>query len=238
MKFLDSLRDAFNFIIAPPICILCSSLIDTRLWDSAHICKDCFQHLPPSLNSETILTRFTRNFPESPNPFSFAFSLFDSSNNQKYLEIIHYLKYTKFKKIGYFLGTKLGEHIYNEIEKQGFNIDFIVPVPIHKLRRRERGFNQSEIISEAISQVTSIPVEFNLIKRNIYTQSQTQLNFDERKKNVENAFVLGKSSNFVQGKNFLLVDDIITTGSTLFNCAKLLKSVGANEMFLAVLTTA
>ncbi|MGB9851255.1 MAG: ComF family protein [Candidatus Kapaibacteriota bacterium] len=238
MKFLNNLLDAFNFVISPPICVLCSTLIDTSLCESEHICNDCYRNLPPAIESKEILNRFAVNFTNYPNPFEYAFSLFNSRDNHKYLEIIHYLKYTKYKKIGYFLGRKLGQKINNILKEGNLQIDFIVPVPIHKVRKRERGFNQSEVISESISIETGIPVGNDILVRNIYTQSQTKLDLEGRKKNVESAFSLGKDFGLVYGNNFLIVDDVITTGSTLFYCARILKETGAKNLYLAVITTA
>lgn len=238
MKILKRLVDSINFVVSPPICILCSNLIDTNLNESEHICNWCYENLPPPLDSESILNKFEQNFPEIPNIFRYAFSLFNSQGDHRYLEIIHYLKYTKFKKIGYFLGKKLGEKINSETKANDLHIDLIVPVPIHKVRERERGFNQAEIISNAISYETDLPVASNLLIRKVYTQSQTQLGINERKKNVENAFVISKESTNLADKDILLVDDVVTTGSTLFNCAKVLKEKGASNLYLAVLTTA
>ncbi len=233
-RFLDS----FSFVIAPPICILCSRLIDVELDESEHICNNCLLNLPVAKSSQEILERINMNFGKENNPFDYAISLFDSGTNQEFLKIIHTLKYKKFKKIGTFLGIKLGKKIYEHLSLLEYDIDFIIPVPIHRIRLRERGFNQAEIIVHAISNVINRPVNVNLISRKLYTQSQTSLDLSERIKNVQNAFEINLDLVSLQSKNFLLVDDVITSGSTLYHCARLLKENGANKLIIAVLTTA
>jgi ComF family protein len=237
-RFILELFNSFNFVLAPPTCIFCGKVIENNPIGSNHICSDCWENLPQPKNSKDILERFDQHFGAENNPFSFAFSLFDSEGNHQFLEIIHYFKYSKFTQIGKFTGKLLGEKIKDEIEKMQIKVDYIVPVPIHLVRKRERTFNQSEIIGQAISKVTAIPLETKLLKRVVYTESQTQLGFEERISNVSKAFAITRDKAFVENKNFIIVDDVLTTGSTLYYCGKLLKEYGAQRLMLAVLTTA
>lgn len=238
MNILYKFIDALNFVICPPICVLCNQVIYDYKEGSEHICSDCLIKLPKPLGFHEILKRIDKHFGENNNPFSYAFSLYNSEFNHKFLELIHCLKYTKFKKIGHFLGKELGSLLAIEISKLGLDVHAIIPVPIHKVRRKERGFNQAEIIAQAIQSIINVPVKKNYLVRYVYTQSQTKLTLTERIRNVESAFRLNVDSNLIRGKNFLIVDDVITTGSTLFYCGKLLKENGANKLILAVLTTA
>lgn len=237
-RFLHQMLDAFNFALASPVCILCNDVIDLTEWNSEHLCEQCFSQLPTPLSSNEILKRIDQHFGEGTNPFSYAYSLFDSSNNHNLLSIIHLLKYTKFQKIGYFLGIELGNFIAQTLNNLNFSFDGIIPIPIHKVRKRERGFNQSEIIGNAIGKVLNLTTYPNLIIRNKYTISQTNLNFEQRIENVRDVFKLNSDNKFLKGKSLLLVDDVITTGSTLYNCGNLLKRNGAKDVCIAVLTTA
>lgn len=194
--------------------------------------------LPDPLSSDEILERIEKHFGQENNPFSYAYSVFDSSNNHNLLAIIHLLKYTKFQKVGYFLGIELGKLISQTLHNLNFSFDGIIPVPIHKVRKRERGFNQSEVISNAIGKVLNLTTYPNLISRKKYTISQTNLNFEQRIKNVQDVFQLDSDNKFIEDKSFLLVDDVVTTGSTLFHCGNLLKKNGAKDICIAVLTTA
>jgi ComF family protein len=237
-KFLRQVFDSFNFALAPPVCILCNEIIDLTKWNSEHLCQKCFSELPTPLSSNEILKRIDKHFGRENNPFLYAYALFDSSDNHSLLKIIHLLKYTKFQKVGVFLGVELGNLIAQTSNNLNFSFDGIIPIPIHKVRKRERGFNQSEIIGNAIGKVLNLPTYPNLITRNKYTISQTNLTLEQRIKNVQDVFQLDSDNKFLEGKSFLLVDDVITTGSTLYNCGNLLKQNGAKNVFIAVLTTA
>ncbi|MGQ9818357.1 MAG: ComF family protein [Candidatus Kapaibacteriales bacterium] len=234
---INTIWDSLKFSFAPPVCLLCKTIIDTKDWTSEHICVDCFESLPKALSAQEILNRINQNFGKEDNPFNFAFSLFDSSSNSKYLELIHAFKYYKFKNFGIFLGQELAKIIRTFLQNCFINFDAIVPVPIHKAKQRERGFNQSEIIGYEISKCTGLPLK-NIIYRNRYTATQTKLNAEDRKKNVQNAFNLVCAAKDVCNKNFLLIDDVLTTGATLVSCGKLLKENNANTLALAVITTA
>lgn len=233
---LNTIWDSIKFSFAPPVCLLCQKMINTEEWTSEHICANCFEILPKSLSSQEILNKINHNFGIKDNPFSHAFSLYDSSSDGKYLELIHLFKYSKYKSFGIFLSKELAKTILSFLGDSLIHFDAIVPVPIHRAKVRERGFNQSEIIGYEISKSTGLPLT-NIILRNRYTETQTKLNAEARKKNVLNAFNLICSPQEVYNKNFLLVDDVLTTGATLVNCGKLLKNNQANTLALAVITT-
>ena len=103
--------------------------------------------------------------------------------------------------------------------------DVIVPVPLHPTRQRERGFNQASLLAELLSPEISVPSK-PLLERIRHTTTQTALDRAERMKNLHNAFRLRKRVN-VRDLRVLLVDDVLTTGSTLSECARVLKRAGA-----------
>jgi len=118
--------------------------------------------------------------------------------------------------------------------------DFLVPVPLHPRRLRWRGFNQSLLLAEKISgelaPLMSIPV-LDILERKKYNQPQMNIkNYQERIENVKNVFGLKNSidKKIIKNKNILIVDDIATTGATLFECAQVLKENGAKKVFAAV----
>lgn len=119
--------------------------------------------------------------------------------------------------------------------------DIIIPVPLHKRRLRHRGFNQSELIANYIAEKIApgfpIAVENNLLERFRYTHPQMEIrNQAKRKKNIEKAFKIPKNKlELVNNKRILLVDDVTTTGATIFECAKTLKKSGASEVFATVI---
>jgi len=137
------------------------------------------------------------------------------------------VKYQGFKKLGFSLGILLGKLLQNN----GSNdYDFIVPVPIHHAKERERGFNQSDIISLGISSVLAIPFNSKLINRKDYTQTQTLLSKQERLENVSNVFTSYNKQVDLRNKKCLLVDDVLTTGSTINFAAKALINCNAERV--------
>ncbi len=112
----------------------------------------------------------------------------------------------------------------------------ICPIPLNSWRERWRGFNQTKILSQAFSDTLNLPIS-EALKRNKYTKTQKDLKKAERQKNLKNAFSISK--NFVktdiQNKNFLLIDDVTTTGETLLSASKALKEAGAGSVFCLVI---
>ncbi len=153
-------------------------------------------------------------------PYVRASSLFYYFKDNTYSSLIYDLKYKNRPDIGVFLG----ELFADELDKSGFlnDIDYIVPIPLHKKRLRTRGYNQSEKIAEGLSAYSGIPVLPRVIKRTVHTQTQTQKNKEERMRNVSNIFKVTKSKD-IHKKHILIVDDIITTGATSISCAQSLK---------------
>lgn len=107
-------------------------------------------------------------------------------------------------------------------------IDMLVPVPLHKRRLAERGFNQSEEIAKLLASFVDIPVH-NILLRDKATKQQAKLHKQEREKNIQDSFVL-KAGSDVKHKNIIVVDDVFTTGSTLGECARILKNAGAKTV--------
>ena len=145
--------------------------------------------------------------------------------------LIYKLKYGNQPEIGEWLG----EYMANWLMPYDFfsDIDLIIPLPIHKHRERERGYNQSREIARGISYISKIKVGNNVVERSRYTISQTKLTHADRTKNVENAFRLLRP-NEIRSKHILLVDDIITTGATIAACANVLAK--AEDVKISVMT--
>jgi ComF family protein len=118
--------------------------------------------------------------------------------------------------------------------------DLIVPVPLHRRRERWRGFNQAELLAENLGKNLSpgydIPI-LKILKRKKFTAPQMKIkNYKEREKNIRSAFILNDPLEVeLKNKKILLIDDISTTGSTLLECAKVLKSAGASSVWGMVL---
>ncbi|HOG19452.1 MAG TPA: ComF family protein [Salinivirgaceae bacterium] len=132
----------------------------------------------------------------------------------KLQQMIFKLKYHGQKEIGFVLGYELG----NELKDSVFNeIDIIVPIPLHIKKERKRGYNQAEWIAQGIGRAMDKPVNTKSVHRTLETSTQTKKSKYERWKNVENIFKV-VDPEAIRDKHILLVDDIITTGSTLEAC--------------------
>lgn len=228
---------SFEEFVSPRHCEICETYIGTNQRNLEFICDNCFYSLPKAPPPESILNLLITNFPEDELFISNAISLFSVAGQyHHFIEIIHSLKYKSFSRVGYELGTLLGKELikFNMIEYDG-----IIPVPIHKARKRERGFNQSEIIAKAVSHVIKIPIMKNLIFRTRYTQSQTRFKSSkERKENLIEAFSTGKNWEKIQNRIFLIIDDVLTSGATVNTIAKTLIESGAKRIDVATLAKA
>lgn len=144
---------------------------------------------------------------------------------------IYQFKYHNRRIYGEFYAKEL-YRLYGKCIKS-WEIDVIVPVPVHPKRKRIRGYNQAEIIAEHLGKLVNLPVETKWVKRSRYTRPQKNLNHLERKKNLEEAFEIVQ--NFEQYQNVLIVDDIYTTGSTIDTIAKqLLKKCNKKVWFFTI----
>lgn len=135
-------------------------------------------------------------------------------------QAIHKMKYADQPMIGY----QFGRMTALEMQYADFfdGIDIIVPIPLHPIRLRERGYNQSEYISRGISEVTGIPIDTTHVTRERNTPKQALQRGDERKQNVNNAFAVNHPEQFYH-KHILVVDDLVTTGETMRSCLKAMK---------------
>jgi ComF family protein len=146
--------------------------------------------------------------------------------------LVHELKYNGMKRIGVELGREIGRCLLGEGVCR--DIDVVMPVPLHRARLRERGYNQSDCLCQGISEVTGVPPLHRVLTRRRNTASQTALSAAERVSNVADAFAARAGTAFrVRGSGILLVDDVITTGATVRACASVLRSFGAGSVHAA-----
>jgi len=137
------------------------------------------------------------------------------------------LKYEGKINLADVLGSVMAEYAARNMNFG--SIDMIVPVPLHPVKLRERQFNQSELISEHLAERFDKKLEKNWLKRIKYTTPQTGLSREQRLRNLKGAFLVTREAYFAD-KSVLLVDDVMTTGATLHECAKTMKSAGAKKV--------
>jgi ComF family protein len=145
--------------------------------------------------------------------------------------VIHSMKYNERAKLGYVLGRLLGRELsYRECGP----LDLLLPIPLHPVKKRDRGYNQAAWIVKGLAAEWRIAYRMNLVRRVKYTVSQTTLNVVERRRNMERAFRL---SSDVTGLRVGVVDDVLTTGSTISACAQALKAAGVREVVALTVST-
>ena len=217
MTFRDWLDSIIN-LFYPRVCAACG---EPLLKDEETVCLKCRYLLPK--------TGYELN-PENPLAQSFygrvkfhaVTSCFFFAKSGKVQHLIHELKYKGNKEAGVFLGQQLGETIKDAPLFQG--IDYLIPVPLHPKREKQRGYNQSLMIAKGINEVTGIPIGDKYLIRAVNTATQTKKSAEERYKNVKDIFEV-RFPEELEGKHVLLIDDVLTTGATLESCAHQLEDI-------------
>lgn len=143
------------------------------------------------------------------------------------LEAIHRYKYSHSLWFEEFLADLLIREAAPALRGQGW--DYLVPVPLHPLKRREREFNQAELLARRLGAATGIPVHTKLVQRTTATLTQTRLSREERATNMKDAFVVGQAVRLA-GQKIVILDDVFTTGATTNACAKALRAAGAGDV--------
>ena len=215
----------------PVNCLLCSKRLPAP---GEVICLSCEQKIPrtgyTSLPKNPVHMGFWGRV-----PVEHSTSLFRFEKGSSYQSLLHDLKYRGNRRVGLYLGRLLGHDLKNA--SYAF-CDVIVPVPLHRKRFRQRGYNQSEIISMGVSEIINIPVEPNLLMRNIHKGSQTFMGRYERFENVSGSFGIAKKAPPMNGKKILLIDDVVTTGATLEACCQILYRQYSCQVYIATVCCA
>ena len=193
----------------PQFCVSCEKLlpINEPLYCSG--CRDSFKLCIHQNRIDSL---------SSGNHIDYAFAIYPFDKDLQ--NCIHHWKYNGFSKLILHLLSPHKSKILQIIRK--LKINYLVPVPLHHVKMRERGFNQALQLAEKISSISGIPIS-NCLRRKKWTKSQTKLNVFDRRKNTNGAFVI--KSKLIGGK-VLLIDDVVTTGATANSCAEILKSSG------------
>lgn len=229
-KIFNILSDFVN-LFYPDICLACG---DKLLKNESVICTKCIYNLPKT------------NFHlEKINPVSQLFwgrvnienatSYYFYHKGSKFQKLIHRLKYSGNKEVGFELGKHFGSVlITSELYK---NIDAIIPVPLHPKREKKRGYNQSYWIALGINEIFKVEIDTKTLYRSIATETQTKKSRFERWENVDSIFKT-RDNTTLKNKHVLLVDDVLTTGATLEACANSILETENAKVSIATLAVA
>lgn len=168
-------------------------------------------------------------------PIVSAASLYYFTKGGSVQKLIHQLKYKGKKEIGNFLGSYYGQELNGS--EHFSSIEGIIPVPLHKKKQKKRGYNQSDIFAQGLSSTMNIEVLNNILERNHFSDTQTRKTRFNRWRNVKDIFEITTSEK-IQGKHILLVDDVVTTGATLEACTNKLLESSASSVSIATIAAA
>jgi ComF family protein len=222
--------DDFISLFFPRYCLGCKGPL---LKGEQNVCLHCFVAIPKT-NSHLDENNFiaVKFYGKIQLTSVWAYYTFQKSGIVQ--ELLHNLKYNNRPTLAVELGNKYANELLLKVENIPF--DIIVPVPLHFKKQKLRGYNQSEQFALGLEQVFRIPVFANALKRTKYTSTQTSKSRMERWKNVDQIFET--NDVIISGKHVLLVDDVITTGSTIESCAYVLLQGGAKEVSIIALAAA
>ena len=211
------LKNLFKLLF-PSLCNGCNSLL---IKNEKTLCASCIHNLPYT-NNHLLENNETKNKFYGLINLEFACSMLTFTQDGIVQEMIHQLKYKNRQEIGSYLGLIYAPTIRNLIQKH--NIDFIVPVPLHPKKLKKRGYNQVTTFCEALSKELEIPIHTTILLRTKNALTQTKKNKEGRQAMILKSFEVSNSNQF-QNKHFLLIDDVITTGSTIESCARALLNI-------------
>lgn len=219
---------SFLQLIYPRCCLACS---EPLLLAEKKICTNCISSLPrPGL------------FLPNPNWLSNKFgglidyqdvhTFFIFSEGARVQKLMHQIKYKGEFELGEFLGAWCGSELAKFPDTK--NYDLIIPIPLHKKRLRERGYNQAACIAKGIAQFVKTECNDHILVKSTYSNSLIQQNRQDRFSTLETIFEV-QNSHLIQNKHVLIVDDTLTTGATLLSAGEKLLDAGADKIsFLAL----
>lgn len=227
MKLFRSLLS----ILFPTLCCHCG---EPLVGDERNLCTHCMCLIPWTGHASQ-KNNITEQRLMGHIPIQAAASLMIFQKGNVAQSVIHQIKYHGNRFLAHQYGQLLGEAL---LQSGRFNdIDCLVPVPLHRRRIRQRGYNQSLLLCEAMSEVMHLPVVPDNLRRIFYTESQTRKGRDSRFNNMHRAFSVRKAEQF-ENRHILLVDDIITTGATTGACYQAMSSIPGLRISAASLAIA
>ena len=210
---------SFLDFIYPPSCLSCQS---PHLDGQRHVCPQCWGTIERITQPHPLYLETRSKLIEGGVSDLVSMYVFEKEGTLQ--QIMHALKYQGYTWLGVELGRRLGKVVL----EWDVRVDYVIPVPLHRRKERERGYNQADRIARGLSDVTGFELRNNFLRRKKYTQTQTQLNIEQRQENMDDAFEVDKKGeSALHQKSCLLVDDVITTGATITACTNVLMNAGA-----------
>lgn len=216
-------------LLYPDVCPACGQLL---LEDEKTVCLSCHILMPRTGYEQFADNPVARMF-WGKIPLNAVSARFFFTKKGRIQHLVHELKYKGNRDAGLYLGKEIAVGIQSSAFYQG--IDYLIPVPLHPKRIKIRGYNQSEVLAQGMQSILAVPLSTNHLIRSVATETQTKKSREARWKNVKDIFVLNEPGS-LSGKHVLLIDDVITTGSTIEACAAVLAT--APEIKISVAAAA
>ncbi len=228
------LKEYFSDFLALFFPDLCGACAKNLFKGESEICTSCIYKLPLTTFHADPNNKVARQF-WGRIPFFQAGAYLHFKKGGRVQALLHQIKYRKREQ----LGVRLGELYGYELSQTGSFIkpDLIIPVPLHPKKLKIRGYNQSEAIAKGMSKVLQVDLSSTHLIRNLHTESQTKKSRFSRYENMQEAFSIHQAEA-LEGKHILLIDDVITTGSTIEACALCLQEKAKITLSIAALAYA
>jgi len=231
ISWLKSLFDDFFKLFIPEKCLNCG--LNLHNFEN-HICKPCLVKIAKTNFIENEVNPVSQSF-WGRVKLENAFSFYYFTKGSILQNLIHEIKYKGAKELAYEMGKEFGFAIKQSNKE--FSFDLICPVPLHPQKAKKRGYNQSDWIAKGMAEVLTIPVNCEILKRTVFTSTQTKKSRQQRWENVKDAFIASQLSN-AENKHILVVDDVMTTGATLEACTQKLLEINGTMVSIATLAYA
>ena len=239
MNTLIDLLRAVGDLLMPRACVVCGTPLGLR---ERHLCLRCaadvpytrFWHQPHNPLADRFNAVLERHRGTEPMDYAYAVALMYYKG--AYRSIPRALKYHSNLSVGRFYASLLGRHL--SVAPHFVDIDLILPVPLHWTRRRARGYNQAEVLADAIASCLNAACRADFLVRARRTRTQTRLTIDQKARNVASAFRVreGRARDILaSARHILLVDDTFTTGATLYACYAAIRPFTSARISVATL---
>lgn len=221
----------FLSLIYPNSCPGCKEVL---LKNEVGICTFCLSELPKTNYYKDHANPVAKLF-WGRIPLEIAVSVYYYSKESKVQNLIHALKYSGKTKIGEILGVELGKEVLKHSKYS--KIDLIIPIPLFKKKEKVRGYNQSFFIAKGVARILQLPIENNILVKRTSSATQTDKSRYERWNNIHDHFIL-RNNRHLENAHILLVDDVVTTGSTIEACSNAFKGIKGLKLSVATLAKA
>lgn len=232
--FTKYLRNYFKDLLTlfyPRCCFACGKPL---IKNEEYLCTECEVNLPMTdfhlVENNPVANQFFGKL-----GINAATSCYYFTKGGKVQHLIHQFKYKGYKEIGFYIGKSYGMKLKDLPLFR--DLDFIIPIPLHPKREKARGYNQAEWFANGLSDSLSVPVNTKALKRVIVSETQTSKGRYRRWENVKEIFTIGDTTG-LEGRHILIVDDVITTGSTIESAGQVLSQISGVKISICSMACA